>query len=461
MAKASNDPPKKPAKRPPSLYDRLVDFLTPEVGVDFGDGAGRRPVNLDMLEGVAGLSTAPARAAATAARPLLSALHNTNAAKLQKSLDLGGFPVPSVAVVPESVPFTDFGDITLIGKRSLGDPATSRVYSRDAYTTRVPERAFPKLTKKQAQGFWKGLTGQHGSRYGDDAFRYLEDNMPERALDVAYRSDDLVRAYQREAGLPEIKNRASYSRLGENFDAFVREKFQPIMQTPKVKVGRELRDWNLENVAEAMSGRGRLTEGGFLAAPTSGEIRAAHADIFRKLEPMRQRAVEEVRLDNDAYVGATGKLLKEVQNLAQEISWSGPFSNRPGIVHDKIHRALARKGDLERNLAREGLTGISAEAKQSLKKAFDDFKAAPVKYFEAKPQRGVRFDEFAGAVVPEGTPSGLTELLESLGVKVQSYAKPEDRQAAVDSFRRLLNEQGGNTLFSLGLLGAGLGSDRK
>ncbi len=450
------------------------------ISVDFGDGRGEQALNMDMLEGMASLSSAPARgvsAAAKASLPRLSALHNTNSAMLARALDLGGMPVPSIAVVPEQVPFTDFGPITLIGRRSLGDPATSRVYSADAYTTRVPEQVFPKLTKKQAQEFWQSVTGQPGSRFGDDAFRYIEDNMPGRALDVAYRSDDLVRAYQRQAGLPEMKSRESYSRLGENFDTFAREKFQPIMQNPQVKVGRELRDWDLDNVAEAMSGKGRLTEGGFGIAPTSGEIRAAQADIFRGLEPMRQRAATDVRLDDNAYLSATDDLLREVRNLAFEISTSGPgggraegfqaansLYNKLGVVNHKIHRALGRKGDLERNLAREGVKDVPPNALESLAKALDNFKRAPVKYFEAKPQRGVRFDEFAGAAVPESTPEALVERLRNAGLEVSPYKVSGDspltdmREPAVDKLRRLLNDRGNQTLFSLGALGAGLGA---
>lgn len=462
------------------------------ISVDFGDGRGERALNMDMIEGVASLSSAPARgvaAAAKAALPRLSALHNITEEKLARSLDLGGLPVPSIAVVPEQVPFTDFGPITLIGKQSLGDPATSRVYSADAYTTRVPDRTWPKLTKKQADEFWKETTGSFGNRSADDAFRALQDNDLDRAVSLSFMSPDIVANFVRDVrgwdpadverirrGSPGDYNKVAdddtplVGVLGPKFHRYAQDFFAPLMQNPQVKVGRELRDWNLDNVVEAMSGRGRLTEGRFGWAPTSGEIRAAHADVFRGLEPMRRRAATDVRFDNDAYLSATGDLLRTVKEAAWSLPERAP-ENNPLFVdnplgesaRERILRALGNVGDLERNLADEGLEDVPPSVLESLEVALDNFKRAPVKYFEAKPQRGVRFDEFAGAVVPKNTDASLIERLRNAGLQVEPYwrgpfGEDATRSPIVANLRRLLNEQGGNTLFSLGALGAGLGA---
>lgn len=48
----------------------------------------------------------------------LIALHNLNAGKLNKVLDLGGFPMPSIAVTHTDIPHTNFGDITLVMNKS-------------------------------------------------------------------------------------------------------------------------------------------------------------------------------------------------------------------------------------------------------------------------------------------------------------------------------------------------------
>ena len=71
----------------------------------------------------------------------LVALHNLTEDKLLKSLQLGGMPMPSIAVTKSSIPHTNFGDITLVmDKRSI-DPKANRkniVYSADAWTPTFP-----------------------------------------------------------------------------------------------------------------------------------------------------------------------------------------------------------------------------------------------------------------------------------------------------------------------------------
>lgn len=72
----------------------------------------------------------------------LVALHNLTEDKLQKALDLGGFPMPSIAVTKSDIPHTNFGDITLVFGRETIDPKASRkntVYSADAWTPTFPQ----------------------------------------------------------------------------------------------------------------------------------------------------------------------------------------------------------------------------------------------------------------------------------------------------------------------------------
>ena len=71
----------------------------------------------------------------------LVALHNLTEEKLLKSLELGGLPMPSIAITKASIPHDNFGEITLIlGKDSI-DPKKNKknvVYSADAWTPTFP-----------------------------------------------------------------------------------------------------------------------------------------------------------------------------------------------------------------------------------------------------------------------------------------------------------------------------------
>lgn len=70
----------------------------------------------------------------------LVAVHNMSEAKLREALDLGGFPMPSIAVTKASMGHTEFGEISLVfGKESI-DPRDRRnkVYSGDAWSPTFP-----------------------------------------------------------------------------------------------------------------------------------------------------------------------------------------------------------------------------------------------------------------------------------------------------------------------------------
>lgn len=72
----------------------------------------------------------------------LVALHNLTEEKFLKTLELGGFPMPSIAITKAGIPHTNFGDITVVFGKETVDPKVSRynaVYSADAWTPVVPK----------------------------------------------------------------------------------------------------------------------------------------------------------------------------------------------------------------------------------------------------------------------------------------------------------------------------------
>ena len=72
----------------------------------------------------------------------LVALHNLTQEKLLKSLDVGGLPMPSIAVTKSDIPHDNFGEITLIFGKDTVDPKANKknvVYSADAWTPTFPQ----------------------------------------------------------------------------------------------------------------------------------------------------------------------------------------------------------------------------------------------------------------------------------------------------------------------------------
>ena len=94
----------------------------------------------------------------TAADKDLVAYHNVSTGKLREAIQLGGLPMPSLAITKRDIPFGDFGEITLIGDKDMIDPRKSRsneVFSRDAYTVRKPVVNYEVPAKIDSDAFHK------------------------------------------------------------------------------------------------------------------------------------------------------------------------------------------------------------------------------------------------------------------------------------------------------------------
>lgn len=70
----------------------------------------------------------------------LVAVHNLSADKLKQAFDLGGFPMPSIAITKADVGHTEFGEISLVFDKESINPTDGRnkVYGEDAWTPTFP-----------------------------------------------------------------------------------------------------------------------------------------------------------------------------------------------------------------------------------------------------------------------------------------------------------------------------------
>lgn len=86
----------------------------------------------------------------------LVALHSISASNLEKAIDFGGFPVPSIAIVKKGQEF-HFDDlpITLVGNKEMIDPYDERneVYNRDVWTKTFPWVTYKKPTQAKEKSF--------------------------------------------------------------------------------------------------------------------------------------------------------------------------------------------------------------------------------------------------------------------------------------------------------------------
>ena len=96
--------------------------------------------------------------------PALIALHNMQQEDLANMINLGGLPMPSIAIVKAQAGHTKYGDVSIVFGKETIDPQRSRdnkVYGGDAYTPTFPTIE-KKINSKVAENIRKKLTGIFG-----------------------------------------------------------------------------------------------------------------------------------------------------------------------------------------------------------------------------------------------------------------------------------------------------------
>ena len=148
----------------------------------------------------------------------LIAVHNLTEANLLKSLELGGLPMPSIAIIKAKSSHSRYGDISLVFNKSTIDPEASRynkVYGGDAWTPTYPAIEY-KANEKVADKIHK-LYYDLAKKYGYDEARPLynlaedlEDELNRRNGEaglIDYYKDDtsLMNLYLVESGKDKVQ----------------------------------------------------------------------------------------------------------------------------------------------------------------------------------------------------------------------------------------------------------------
>ena len=125
----------------------------------------------------------------------LLAIHNKNADSILEALKLGGFPMPSIAIVKDDMGHDKFGDVSVLFRKETISPTNrqNKVYGADAWTPTRPAIGY-KVNEKVLDKMEKRIEGLLGGRDLMRAYRLMLDD--ENAKDALTRWDgDFKRAY--------------------------------------------------------------------------------------------------------------------------------------------------------------------------------------------------------------------------------------------------------------------------
>ncbi len=137
-----------------------------------------------------------------APEPKLVALHGLSAPALLHAHKYGGFAAPSIGVANVQQPMDRYGEITLVGDQSLGDPKKNPVFDADVYSPRHPKTVSKILPKP-----WKAFAEQvkpHLNTLGfttEDLREKIEEGT---AADDSYLKRGLGLAYLKEVHGVEV-----------------------------------------------------------------------------------------------------------------------------------------------------------------------------------------------------------------------------------------------------------------
>ena len=374
-------------------------------------------------------------------------MHNINEAPLQKAYEIGGIPVPSLAITKADEPLRGFGEVSLIGDPSMAKPSVKNpIYKTDAYTIRRP-RTDVNPNKTAIDFVKENYTDPISIRYTDP--RDVAEDLLRKNFN-GYSEIPLKAAFLKEKGLlPDLNTfKDEYE-----FNQFVREKTREeygynnwfFKQAEKLKESggfaeeriflgyspsgkRKYTSATLANLVKEMKGKGAGSEG------MSGTPKSFRGKITQKFKT--EKEVKESR-------GLLGKE-ENFEELFGEASESyydiiTNIQNRTGLEMrgaEDVLEYIIVGGDRElTNFAKPYADEFNDDIFENSKRLADIMRSLPTEYFEVKPQRGVSIAEFKGAIVPSNVEQSTLDALKGSGItNIKTYNTQEERAKLVKEF---------------------------
>lgn len=274
--------------------------------------------------------------------------------------------------------------------------------------------------------------------HGEDAAKYVKVFFTEEGYFSRNLFDNLT--YElRDYGKTKLNERKLKAELKKkikeaDYEKFIDEQINTLYKNPQIMVGKKRMPITLDNIVAAMSA---LRGAGKQESLTYGDNKAlaAMSKKFKSLDELRKK---KSNLTTQEKANLAVQIYKEKADAYREVvgghyKWKDSWDK-----WDDANKALvmaAKKGGSESAirtaLLRNDFENIDNAVIDAAKEVINAAKDMQTDYFEAKPLRAVGFNEFAAAVVPNGTSKETIDYLKSQGIAVTKYnPKIEgDRQA--------------------------------
>lgn len=402
----------------------------------------------------------------------LIAYHNISADGLSKALKLGGLPVPSIAITNKDIEYNNFGDISLVIPKEVVDPKTTPIFSRDAWTQTFPhilkawreenaselyDKMLPILKELKAEdGQLKALKDARVMDIDDstsidfverifnkDEVKYYFLSTLGKAPKIKYGTHENGSTYIDSIKLREdIDKKLNVKATAKSFEVWKNNVRESLLGEPKIEVNGRKVDLTLENVVTAMVGQQQNKQKGMFGN-TKGSVIAASAKRIKSMKSLKSEAENKISgdIDLEDERNNANKTYEEVkQNIdafMSEMVEHYEYSSSFDAFNDALQVLIAmqqKKKDFN-TAARSNYFTPTDDMREKAESIVDAISNLPVRYFEAKPQRAVKFDEIKAAIVPKGTDKTLIKELKSHGIHIEEYENGVEN-SRVDATKR-------------------------
>lgn len=402
----------------------------------------------------------------------LVAYHNISADGLSKALKLGGLPVPSIAITNKDIEYNNFGDISLVIPKEVVDPKTTPIFSRDAWTQTFPhilkawreenaselyDKMLPILKELKAEdGQLKALKDARVMDIDDstsidfverifnkDEVKYYFLSTLGKAPKIKYGTHKNGSTYIDSIKLREdIDKKLNVKATAKSFEVWKNNVRESLLGEPKIEVNGRKVDLTLENVVTAMVGQQQNKQKGMFGN-TKGSVIAASAKRIKSMKSLKSEAENKISGDidledernnaNKAYEEVKQNIDAFMSEMVEHYEYSSSFD----AFNDALQVLIAmqqKKKDFN-TAARSNHFTPTDDMREKAESIVDAISNLPVRYFEAKPQRAVKFDEIKAAIVPKGTDKTLIKELKSHGIHIEEYENGVE-DSRVDATKR-------------------------
>lgn len=185
--------------------------------------------------------------------------------------------------------------------------------------------------------------------------------------------------------------------------------------------------YTLENIVRAMT-ETQAERGGQTFGASAKAMQAVSTEDFQSIDAVKAASGRLGKVDTEQYKADVDAVEKRIEQATRAVmrenkAHSDNQFDEMQIIGDVMMQAAQGKQTetaIRRAFSQEGYS-ISERTAREIREVFRAAAELPTGYFEAKPQRAVRFDEAKAVIVPDDLSADIRDKLTEMGAPVREY----------------------------------------